>query len=195
MYRLALITLTCALAASACGSATDDRPPTLDFITETILAPSCASAECHSAFKREVGDQFDTPAAARLSIVANRLALVSDQEDPASSFLVRSLTVGNPSILDPGSGDVRMPYDEPLPDADVELIKRWISEGVKGAQCVPNEVNRGCRVSSVTVAGKTVTQYEVVECVDGTIGNSIQVCDATQNQQCTLKANGQCVAR
>src|SRR3954463_9414818 len=126
MYRLALI----ALAASACGSATDDRPPTLDFITETILAPSCASAECHSAFKREVGDQFDTPAAARLSIVANGLALVSDQEDPASSFLVRSLTVGNPSILDPGSGNVRMPYDEPMPDADIELIKRWIADGV-----------------------------------------------------------------
>jgi hypothetical protein len=190
MYRLALITLTCALAASACGSATDDRPPTLDFITETILAPSCASAECHSAFKREVGDQFDTPAAARLSIVANGLALVTDQDDPASSFLVRSLTVGNPSILDPGSGNVRMPYDEPMPDADIELIKRWIAEGVPGAQCVPNEVNRGCRVSSTT---DVVTQYEVVECVDGTIGNSIQLCGL--NQQCTLKANGQCVAK
>src|SRR5438045_1803927 len=77
MHRLALAG---ALLASACGSATDDRPPTLDFITETILAPSCATAQCHSAFAREVGDEFDTPAAARRSIVANSLATPNDQD-------------------------------------------------------------------------------------------------------------------
>ena len=66
------------LLASACGSATDDRPATLDYITETILAPTCATAECHSDFKRQVGDQFDTPAGARRSIVANGLVVYPD---------------------------------------------------------------------------------------------------------------------
>src|SRR5882762_10165490 len=99
MNRLVLV----ALLAGACGSATDDRPPTLDYITETILAPSCANAECHSAFKQAVGDQFDTPAATRRSIVANGLvSYPADVADPTSSLLIRTLRVGAPSILDPG---------------------------------------------------------------------------------------------
>src|SRR4051812_26619595 len=100
------------LLASACGNATDDRPPALAYITETILAPSCATAECHSAFKRQVGDVFDTPASARQTIVANQLVVYPDDvADPAHAYLITTLTVGNPSRLSPGSGNVRMPYD------------------------------------------------------------------------------------
>jgi hypothetical protein len=191
MHRLALAG---ALLASACGSATDDRPPTLDFITETILAPSCATAQCHSAFAREVGDQFDTPAAARRSIVANSLATPSDKDDPASSFLVRTLTVGSPSLLDPSSGNVRMPYDAPMPDADIALIEAWIAAGVPDAQCEPNDQNQGCRLRAITVAGQTMLQYEVVECVDGNIGAVITAC--AMDEQCTFNSgNGRCVPR
>ena len=177
-----------ALVASACGSATDDRPPTLDYITETILAPTCASAECHSAFKRQVGDEFDTPAAARQSIVANRLAVYPDDvADPAHSFLITTLTVGSPSILSPGSGNVRMPYDAPMPDADIRLIEAWIASGVPGAQCEPNAQNQGCSAS--TVAGQTV--YKVVECVDGNVGADVMVCPV--GQVCDFYiGNGQC---
>ena len=177
-----------ALLASACGSATDDRPPTLDYITETILAPTCASAECHSAFKRQVGDEFDTPAAARQSIVANRLAVYpDDMADPAHSFLITTLRVGEPSILSPGSGNVRMPYDAPMPDADIRLIEAWIASGVPGAQCEPNAQNRGCSVSNV--AGQNV--YKVVECVDGNIGADVMMCPL--GQVCDFyTANGQC---
>jgi len=160
MHRFALAG---ALLASACGSAADDRPPTLDFITETVLAPSCATTQCHSAFAREIGDQFDTPAATRRSIVANELATPANQDDPASSLLVRTLTVGAPSLLDPQGPNVRMPYDAPMPDADIELIKRWIADGVPGAQCEPNDQNRGCTFA-ITPLGRV---YSVVECVDG----------------------------
>jgi hypothetical protein len=188
MHRLALAG---ALLASACGSAADDRPPTLDFITETILAPTCAATQCHSAFAREVGDQFDTPAATRRSIVANALATPGDQDNPASSILVQSLTVGYPSLLEPGSGNVRMPYDAPMPDADIELIKRWIADGVPDAQCEPNDQNRGCRVR--IVAGQTTPQYDVVECVDGNIGAVITQC-VPGVEICTFyRGNGQCV--
>lgn len=178
-----------ALLASACGSATDDRPPTLDYITETILAPSCATAECHSAFKRQVGDVFDTPASARRTIVANGLVVYPDDvADPAHSFLLTTLTVGSPSILSPGSGNVRMPYDAPMPDADLQLLEAWIASGVPGAQCEPNADHRGCAVR--TVAGQLV--YEVVECVDGNVGAVVTVCP--QNQVCSFyTGNGQCV--
>jgi hypothetical protein len=184
--------LSGALLAGACGSATDDRPSTLDYITETILAPTCAAAECHSAFKREVGDQFDTPAAARLSIVANGLVLFPDDtKDPASvssSFLIRTLTVGTPSILSPGSGNVRMPYDAPMPDGDIELLKAWISAGAHGAQCVANAQGEGCQVEDV--AGVPV--FRVVTCVDGDAVAVVKTCPA--NQICTYyMGNGQCL--
>jgi hypothetical protein len=182
-----------ALVAGACGSATDDRPATLAYITETILAPSCASAECHSAFKRQVGDQFDTPDAARLSIVANVLVAYPDETrdevSAESSRLIQTLTVGAPSILSPSPTNlVRMPYDAPIPDADVELIRRWILAGVPGAQCVANAQGRGCQ--NETVANVTVSR--VVECVDGNAGTIVQTCPA--DQFCDFyKGNGQCL--
>jgi hypothetical protein len=186
MNRLVLIG---ALLAGACGNAMDDRPPTLDYITETILAPSCATAECHSAFKRQVGDVFDTPAAARRTIVANALvAYPDDVADPARSFLVTTLTVGSPSILSPGSGNVRMPYDAPMPDADIRLIEAWIAAGAPGAQCEPNAQNRGCLATNV--AG--ITEYEVVECNDGEVGAVVTVCSPDQVCQ-FYRGNGQCV--
>jgi hypothetical protein len=189
MHRLALAG---ALLASACGSAADDRPPTLDFITETIFAPSCAAAQCHSAFAREVGDEFDTPAAARRSIVANNLATPDDKDDPASSLLVRTLTVGVTSLLDPNGPTIRMPYDAPMPDADIELTKAWIADGVPGAQCVPNDQNHGCRIRPGS--GPTVPLFDVVECVDGNVGAVVTPCLATE--KCTFNSgNGQCVPK
>jgi hypothetical protein len=178
-----------ALVAAACGSSIDDRPATLEYISETILAPTCALAECHSAFKRQVGDVFDTPASTRRTIVANQLvAYPDDVADPSRSFLIKTLTVGSPSILDPDSGNVRMPYDAPMPDADIRLIEAWIARGIPGAQCEPNDQNRGC--IAPTVAGRT--EYDVVECVDGNVGAIVTVCP--QGQVCSFyTGNGQCV--
>jgi hypothetical protein len=188
MKRLVLI----ALWSGACGSATDDRPATLDYITETILAPSCATAECHSAFKQEVGDEFDTPAAARRSIVANTLvAYPDDMTAPSGSYLIQALRVGEPSILDPGSGLVRMPYDAAMPEADIRLIESWIADGVLGAQCVPNAQDRGCLVTSGP-QGEPI--YQVVACTAGNVGDVVETCTGTQ--LCTFyTGNGQCVAQ
>jgi len=188
MKRLVLVG---ALVVGACGSATDDRPATLDYITETILAPSCATAECHSAFKREVGDQFDTPDAARRTIIENGLASPQNMADPGASYLVQTLTVGEISVIDSSRGRIRMPYDAELPDADIALIKAWIALGVPGAQCVPNDQGRGC--STHTDASGTLV-HDVVECGDGNIGAIVTTCDAQQT--CTVfRENGQCVAR
>lgn len=187
MNRLVLVG---ALVAGACGSATDDRPATLEYITETILAPSCATAECHSEFKREVGDRFDTPDAARQTIVENGLAVPADMADPGASYLVQTLTVGSISVIDSSEGLIRMPYDSPLPDADIELIKAWIMLGVPGAQCVPNGQGQGC-ATHTGATGSAV--YDVVECGDGNIGAIVTTCAA--NQICSLsRENGQCVA-
>jgi len=189
MNRLVLVG---ALFAGACGGA-DDRPPTLDYITETILEPSCAGAECHSAFKRQVGDQFDTVAAARHSIVSNSMVITEDIAAPESSYLVTTLTVGSPSQINRSSPDlIRMPYDAPLPDADIALIKTWIRVGFPGAQCEPNANNQGCRVRTVRVDGMDEPAYDVVECDDGNVGAVVSTC--TGDQICTVNTgNGQCV--
>jgi hypothetical protein len=177
------------LLAGACGSATDDRPPTLEYITETILAPTCAMAECHSAFKQQVGDVFDTVESTRRTIVVNSLAVPEDKDDPTQSFLIQTLTVGVGSILNPGSGNVRMPFVSAMPDADIHLIEAWIRAGVPGAQCLPNAQNRGCQV----VTGGAIPQYNVVECVDGNAGAVVQACLATQVcDSGSATGNGQC---
>jgi len=176
MFRLAVASV---LLASACGTA-DDRPATLDYITETILGPSCATAQCHSQFRQQVGDIFDTPEAARRSIVVNFLVRYPDQvDDPTSSRLIQTLTVGATSTL--GNGTVRMPFDAPIPDADVELIQRWIAGGMHRAQCQPNAQNRGCQARSIMVAGMRRTEYSVVECNDGEVGALIELCATTCN--------------
>lgn len=174
MKRLVMIG---ALFAGACGSTTDDRPRTLAYITDTILAPTCASAECHSAFKRQVGDQFDTVEATRRSIVGNGLVLPDDVADPAGSFLIQSLTVGTLSILDPQSGTkVRMPYDAPMPDGDIALIEAWIADGAPNAQCLADAQNHGC-VTRHDATGATVSQ--VVDCsADGNAGTVVLTCPA-----------------
>ena len=184
MQRLVLFGALLASASGACG-ATDDRPRTLEYITQTILAPTCAAAECHSAFKMEVGDEFDTVDAARRTILNNGLV---SPGDPLDSTLVQSLTIGVPSILSPGSGNVRMPFDAPIPDADVALIEAWIQDGASGAQCLANDQGNGC---SVTGSGAART-FHVVKCVNGNIGDVVM--DCTGNQICVSfnGRTGQC---
>ncbi len=175
MKQLVLIGALLGSAAGACG-ATDDRPRTLEYITQTILAPTCAAAECHSAFKMEVGDEFDTVDATRQSILNNGLVTPGD---PAGSPLITSVTIGLPSILNMGSGNVRMPFDAPMPDADIALIAAWIQEGARGAQCVANDQGEGCSITGVGTGRK----YHIVKCIDGTIGDLVRECQS--GQTCT----------
>ena len=124
MQRTLAIAVAAALAA--CGTATDDRPTTLENITSSVLAPNCANAQCHSAFRQIRGYAFDSVEHAKTTIEMNGLVAPSDP-DASLLFLV---------LVSPG-GDgntPRMPYDQPLADADVQLIRRWIAEGADGIQ-------------------------------------------------------------
>lgn len=138
MYRLAIV----AIALGACGTATDDRPRTLEYITSTILVPSCANDECHSAYRHAGlpgtnGYGFDTVKTANASIQCGGLVAPNDVE---GSFLVTVLTrPGGPDMSSTGgSQNARMPYDKPLPDPDIALIEDWIATGAVGLdQSVP----------------------------------------------------------
>lgn len=194
MKRLVLIGALLGSAAGACG-VTDDRPRTLEYITQTILEPTCAAAQCHSAFKKEVGDQFDTVEATRQSVVVNSLV---DLLDPTASILYGSITVGYPSLLDPTSGKIRMPFDAPMPDADVALILHWIQDGARGAQCLPNAQGNGCFVTGTPRA----RVYHVVQCIDGNAGPVVMDCpladpaNSKPQSVCSITTgNGRCTGQ
>lgn len=118
MYRLALLGV---IALGGCGTTEDDRPATLEYVTTVILAPACANAQCHSAFKNEAGYRFDTVEHAR-----EELEFLVVPGDRAASFLYEVVT------RPPDSEFPRMPYDQPLPEPEIELIGRWIDEGAVG---------------------------------------------------------------
>jgi len=121
---------------AACGTTKDDRPRTIGYVTEAILAPTCGGAECHSSFSQNRGDVFDTVKAARATLVHNLLSFDSVQYDPAkpeNSLLITWITQTDPL----GLGIGRMPYDAPMPNADVNFLEEYIREGAPGAQCDP----------------------------------------------------------
>src|SRR5215468_5244036 len=112
----------------AAGCEVDDRPATMDYVAEAILAPTCGEAQCHAAFSANRGDIFDSVDASRRSIHRNGLAVISDKTAPDQAALILWVTVGFQAQLGIG----RMPYDAPMPNADIALLKKWIGLGVPG---------------------------------------------------------------
>ena len=113
MYRPVLVA---AVALAACNQTENDRPLTVEYLTEAILQPSCSQYVCHSSFSRAKGYAFDTVAESRKS-----LAMIVTPGD-TESFLLQVLT----------RTVKRMPYDSPLPNKDIELIQDWVMAGAPG---------------------------------------------------------------
>jgi len=114
MYRLVLVAV---VASAACDQTDNDRPATVEYITEAILQPSCSQYVCHSSFARVKGYAFDTVEESRKSL--SQLVVAGDAEASLLSIvLTRNVK--------------RMPYDSPLPNKDIELIQTWITSGAPG---------------------------------------------------------------
>lgn len=105
-----------------CVTETDPRPQTLEFITETILAPNCATAECHSDLKQQNGYIFDTVEHAEATL-AYHDAITPGQ--PGKSILVGVISTED-------SFGNRMPLDHPLANKDIFLIQEWVYNGAAG---------------------------------------------------------------
>ena len=127
------------LSVAACGLSTPetDRPKNLPYIAQTILKPSCGTAECHSAMNFQSGYAFDSVAATTTSL--DRGLIVScpsaDNKQPPcenaapGSYLFTILSIGVAGGT--GAGD-RMPLDQPLGESDIALIGEWINDGADG---------------------------------------------------------------
>src|SRR5258706_12075966 len=105
---------------SACAIGRDARPETADYVVEPILVPYCGRGGCHSSETRARNMAFDTIAGALAALRTNQ------RNQPM-------ITVGMPQksrLFTVLSDSQRiMPPDVPLPQADVDLIERWITDG------------------------------------------------------------------
>jgi hypothetical protein len=130
--------LLCALAAC---STTDDRPQTLEYVTETILVPYCASAECHSYAHQQSHYIFDTVEHAQKSLdgtsggtlgalIMPCMASPPPCSDAAGQSILAGLVGRDPNFKD--SAGHWMPLDQPLPNLDVDFIGKWINAGAPG---------------------------------------------------------------
>ena len=114
--RLALGAALGALLVAGCGG-TDDRPAKWSFISATITEPSCATVNCHSQVTQQGGLDLNDRVTGYNNLV-NGFYVIPGQPD--QSTLLKWLNAQSP---------IRMPPDNPLPAADIDLITSWIADG------------------------------------------------------------------
>jgi hypothetical protein len=102
------------LALAACGAEMDDRPARWSYIYPAIIVPNCATSGCHSALTQTAGINFSDKELAR---------------GAANGYLNGGALLRGTATKADGSQEYRMPPDQPLPDADIELIDRWFAAG------------------------------------------------------------------
>lgn len=125
LARLAAVVAAVCLYVAGCGSATDDRPPRWPFISAAIMEPSCATVNCHSKITHQGGVDLSSAAAGYQALAApapfpNGKPAYVIPGDPQDSTLISLLNA---------VGSTRMPPDNPLSQADIQLIETWISQG------------------------------------------------------------------
>jgi hypothetical protein len=127
MRKLAL-RLGGAVVALLVGCGEDDRPATWTYISASIIQPNCATSRCHAEGAAAFGLQLDSLEGGYAQLVGRSPSGAQTGRnfvvpgDPAASKLMYLLR---------GQESERMPPDAPLPDADIELVERWILEGAR----------------------------------------------------------------
>jgi hypothetical protein len=107
---------SCALVAllAACGSEPDTEHPSWRYIHAAIVVPNCATSGCHSTLTKTKG---------------------IDLQNRDSAYLVIKPNITYLDVVQLMKGEVnnfyRMPPDQPLPDADIDLVAAWVADGAK----------------------------------------------------------------
>ena len=119
---LAVVAAALWIVVSGCNGTADDRPRQWSFISATIIEPSCATVNCHSAITHQ-GRRRSLGARDRLPDAGQLRRQSSSTSTPATLQTSPVVTLMN------AQGSIRMPPDNPLPQADIQLIEAWISHG------------------------------------------------------------------
>ena len=105
---------------AGCGQSADDRPATWSYISTTIVQPNCATANCHATITQRWNIDLSTMGRGYDSLVGQGYAIPGDPNSPLL-----------PVLRATGNTYRRMPPDFALPNADIDLIQRWILDGAK----------------------------------------------------------------
>ena len=153
------------IGAGGC-SQVDNRPAEWGYISPALFQPNCATTSCHSPAAAVSGLDFSTPDNGYASLTQLWVWVVfpADAATPAGTpcSTVNATHVceekERPLITpyDPAGSRVinmlrardapRMPPDRPLPEADIELVERWILNGAF-------EFPGGLRANDASVGG------------------------------------------
>jgi hypothetical protein len=134
--RLPRLVAVVALAAVSvatgvgCGGTKEDRPAQWSFISPTIIEPACATVNCHSAITHQGHVDLSNSTIGYQTLVNVN---GSSTADGGGTFYVYP---GHPEYstlitLMNAVGSIRMPPDNPLSQADIQLISKWISDGAQ----------------------------------------------------------------
>ncbi|HVV82129.1 MAG TPA: c-type cytochrome domain-containing protein [Kofleriaceae bacterium] len=101
----------------------DPSPPSWSRVSAAVMRPSCGTVACHSAVARRADLVLDSEEAGYASLVDADPEPFVRAGDPGHSELMYLLAGVDVARM--------MPPDAPLPEADVELVKRWICAGAE----------------------------------------------------------------
>jgi Planctomycete cytochrome C len=108
--------LLASFVAAGCGGG-DNRPARWSVIAPAIIEPSCATVSCHSAVTARAGVTLE-PGDVSFHTVVDRHFVIPGRPD-LSEMVALMRAEGSP----------RMPPDFALPETDIALIERWITNG------------------------------------------------------------------
>jgi hypothetical protein len=145
--RLGALAIACSLG---CGGTTDDRPAVWEYISPAIFQPNCATVSCHSPASAVAGLDFSNMERGYTSLTGLWVWIVDmNGTTDMGCMLIDGTRVcqrGNRPLVTPydpsqsllihmlrAQGAARMPPDRPLPEADIELVERWILNGATWA--------------------------------------------------------------
>jgi hypothetical protein len=132
--RRCLFGLVAALLVAGPGCADpEERSTTWSYLHATIIEPSCATANCHSAFGKQKGIDLSEP-----DVAYRSLTKVDCGGDPLASpdSYVQPAPTGAESLLEaalhgrfPSRTYPQMPVDLPLAPGEIRLIATWVDLG------------------------------------------------------------------
>jgi hypothetical protein len=104
--------------------------PTLAQIQAVIFGPTCATANCHSGAMPDANLDLSDEATSRANLVGVSTTQLGGagirviSGDPDNSYLIQKLENAA------GIEGQRMPIGAALPQADIDVIRQWITDGV-----------------------------------------------------------------
>jgi hypothetical protein len=131
-HRALMVAFALALLGGAGCNDTDERPATWSYISATIIQPNCGTSRCHAVGSEVKGWKFDEQNAYD-TLLASCIIVPEGNPRPCPNAAGQPGEPANQELYLAITGNSleRMPPDEPLPQADIDLIEKWIAAGAK----------------------------------------------------------------